>query len=229
MASDMEYPREQVHPVPEERPGAVYGYGPYPLLAIRSIIGGIFLGLASVVHGISGGILLVAAGIYPYFIQSVADATTLKLDRRAMLVLGTVLGCAGLSAVLLGGLAQAVAAEMRWAVYSLELGIVVGGTFLMYSMVRPLSASTVIAAVVGAAVAIALHRVQAADAHHTADPSVVLLIAGGFLAAVAIVLPAVNGGYLLGLLGVHEPIQKAIAGLRGDAFSAAETAQVLLP
>ncbi len=228
--SGMEHPREMKHPVPEERPGAVYGYGPYPLLALRSAVGGIFLGLATVVHGIGGGIMLVAAGIYPYLIQSVADVTTLKLDRRALLVLSVVFGAAGLSIVLLGGLAQNAAAEIRWAVYSLDIGLILGGLFLNYSMLRPPTPASAIAAIAGFAIAIGLHVVQSGDAHRTAEPTFALFAAGGFLAAVAVILPTVSGGYLLGLLGVHEPVRDAISALRGDgALTAGAAFGTLLP
>ncbi len=226
----MEHPREQVHPVPEERPGAVHGYGPYPLLAIRSVVGGIFLGLAAVVHGLGGGIMLVAAGIYPYLVQSVADVTTLKLDRRAFLVLGLVFGCAGISIVTLGGLAQAAAAEIRWAVYALDVGIVLGGLFLNYAMIRPPTAATIVAAIAGIAMSVGLHHAQSIDAHRAVEPTFVLLLAAGFLAAAAVILPAIRGGHLLDLLGVHEPVREAVAALRGDgALAIGEALSTLVP
>jgi putative membrane protein len=228
--SRMEHPREQVHPVPEERPGAVYGYGPYPLLAIRSVVGGIFLGLGTVVHGLGGGIMLVAAGIYPYLVQSVADVTRLRLDRRALLVLSLVFGCAGISIVVLGGFAQAVAAEMRWAVYSLDIGILLGGLFLNYSMLRPPNLASGLAFIVGVGITIGLHRAQLGEPRAPVDPSFALLVAGGFFAATAVVLPMVSGGYLLGLIGAHDAVRDAVAALRGDgALAIGDALATLLP
>ena len=63
---------------------------PVVLLALRSGVGGLLMGLANLVPGISGGTMLLAAGIYPRFIQAVADVTTLKLRRTSLLILGVV-------------------------------------------------------------------------------------------------------------------------------------------
>ena len=41
-----------------------------PLLVTRSLFGGLLMGLANLVPGISGGTMLLAAGIYPAFILS---------------------------------------------------------------------------------------------------------------------------------------------------------------
>ena len=40
------------------------------LLVTRSLFGGLLMGLANLVPGISGGTMLLAAGIYPAFIDS---------------------------------------------------------------------------------------------------------------------------------------------------------------
>ncbi len=46
---------------------------PLPLLGIRGAIGGVLMGLANLVPGISGGTMLLAAGVYPGFISSIAS------------------------------------------------------------------------------------------------------------------------------------------------------------
>ena len=46
------------------------------------------MGLANLVPGISGGTMLLAAGIYPRFIRAIAELSTLKFRRASMLVLG---------------------------------------------------------------------------------------------------------------------------------------------
>ena len=40
------------------------------------------MGLANLVPGISGGTMLLAAGVYPTFIESIARVTTLRLQAR---------------------------------------------------------------------------------------------------------------------------------------------------
>ncbi len=208
-----EYAREQTHPVPEERPGAVYGYGPYPLLALRSTVGGILMGLA-LVHGISGGTLLVAAGIYPYFVTSVADVTAFKGNGRALVILGTVFASALLSVLLLGGLAGAVEVQYRFATYALFVGLILGGIPVVWGMIRPATPSAWAAMVVGVGLTVALAEAQSGEPQAIASsPSTALLVLGGFLGAAAIVMPGVSGTHLLRLLGIHRPVADALAAL----------------
>ena len=44
-----------------------------PTWGLRCVMGGVLMGLANLVPGISGGTMLLAAGIYPRFIQALAD------------------------------------------------------------------------------------------------------------------------------------------------------------
>ena len=53
-----------------------------PLLLGRCVIGGILMGLANLVPGISGGTMLLAAGVYPTFVESVAELDTVDLRLR---------------------------------------------------------------------------------------------------------------------------------------------------
>ena len=50
-------------------PGSVAG---------RSLFGGVLMGLANLVPGISGGTMLLAAGIYPKFIEAIAEVTRFR-------------------------------------------------------------------------------------------------------------------------------------------------------
>ena len=60
------------------------------VFAIRAVIGGILMGLANLVPGISGGTMLLAVGIYPQFINGVAEVSTFKFRRKTLLLLGCV-------------------------------------------------------------------------------------------------------------------------------------------
>ena len=67
------------------------------------------MGLANLVPGISGGTMLLAAGVYPTFIASIAKVTTLKIEVRSLLTLGTIAVCALLAILLLAGTMLALA------------------------------------------------------------------------------------------------------------------------
>ena len=51
-------------------------------LALRGSLGGVLMGLANLVPGISGGTMLLATGVYPAFISGIAEVTTLRFRTR---------------------------------------------------------------------------------------------------------------------------------------------------
>ena len=63
---------------------------PIRILALRSVLGGVLMGLANLVPGISGGTMLLAAGVYPGFIAGIAEVTTLRFRLPSLLLLGTI-------------------------------------------------------------------------------------------------------------------------------------------
>ncbi|MDJ0766967.1 MAG: DUF368 domain-containing protein, partial [Myxococcota bacterium] len=95
---------------------------PMPLLTIRSTIGGVLMGLANLVPGISGGTMLLAAGIYPNFIESIAQVTTFKFRMRSLVTLGCVVVSAAVAIVLLAGTIKELVVDQRWIMYSVFIG-----------------------------------------------------------------------------------------------------------
>ena len=90
-----------------------------PKWGLRCLLGGALMGLANLVPGISGGTMLLAAGIYPRFIQALADLSGLRLRKSSFIVLSLV-GVAAAAAILLGaGPVKDAVVEHRWAMYSL--------------------------------------------------------------------------------------------------------------
>ena len=73
------------------------------LLGIRGAIGGTLMGLANLVPGISGGTMLLAAGVYPAFIAAIAEVTTFRFRTRSVILLAAVVASAALAILLLAG------------------------------------------------------------------------------------------------------------------------------
>lgn len=182
---------------------------PTATLLTRGGVGGVLMGLANLVPGISGGTMLLAAGIYPHFIRAVADVTTLKLRRRSLLVLGTVVGAALLAIVLLAGAVKDFVVEQRWIAYSLFIGLTLGGVPVIWRLMRkPLALGTWLAALVGFGGMAALGLSQAAG-HGGAgaeQAGFLMMFLAGVVGASAMILPGVSGGYLLLVLGVYVAI-----------------------
>lgn len=188
-----------------------------PVFIGRLAIGGILMGLANLVPGISGGTMLLAAGVYPAFVESVAAATTLARRLRPWLVLA----CVGVPAVvaigLLAGTVRDGVLEHRWVAYSLFIGLTLGGAPTLWAMLRPIPPRAVVATILAFVGMVALALMQETQPAATdGGGGLGGLFLAGFAGAAAMVLPGVSGGYLLLVLGQYVAVLDAI-----DAFKIA--------
>ena len=201
---------------------------------VRCGLGGVLMGLANLVPGISGGTMLVACGIYTLFIEAVSDLTRLRFSRRALLVLGCVVLGAGIA---IGGLAGAIHFALvhhRWVMFSLFIGLTLGGVPILLAMARPVKRDTWAGIIAGAAVMAALVVLQEIGGQGGGLTGPVGLVIGGAVAASAMILPGVSGAFLLLLLGLYEPIISAIkdsvADLKGgDIAGLLDQMAVVIP
>ncbi|MCS5638149.1 MAG: DUF368 domain-containing protein, partial [Myxococcota bacterium] len=182
------------------------------VLAARSTVGGILMGLANLVPGISGGTMLLAAGVYPNFISAIAELTTLKFKARSMLVIALIAGSAAVAILLLAGSMKSLVVEQRWAMYSLFIGLTLGGVPLVWRLARPGTPALWCgaAAAFGVMALMALGEARPGGGEANAG----LLLLSGVAGASAMILPGISGGYLLLLLGQYVPILGAIDGLK---------------
>jgi putative membrane protein len=193
--------------------------GPLALLALRGAVGGTLMGLANLVPGISGGTMLLAAGVYPGFISAIAEITTLRFRRRSLVLLAAIAGAAALGILLLAGSVRTLVIENRWAMYSLFIGLTLGGVPLIWRMARP--ASPALWAGCGIAFAAMCAMAFGGSSGDGEAQGGLLMFLAGLAAASAMILPGVSGGYLLLLLGQYENILGTVdqlkRGLLGDA------------
>ncbi|MCZ6754410.1 MAG: DUF368 domain-containing protein [Gemmatimonadetes bacterium] len=187
---------------------------------IRAGVGGVLMGLANLVPGISGGTMLLAAGIYTDFVEAVADITTLKFRRSAIVLVATVVGAAGVAILLLAGAVAALVRDHRWVMYSLFIGLTLGGAPLVWRLAKPVTGPVYAGAVGGFVVMLLM--VAGLDAPSGAEGgNYLFLTLAGVVGASAMILPGISGGYLLLLLGQYETVLGAVDqirdGLLGDS------------
>lgn len=197
-------------------------------LAVRGGIGGVLMGLANLVPGISGGTMLLAAGVYPRFIEAIGEVTTLKFKRASLVVLGSIV-CAALASIfILAGTIKTLVIDHRWIMYSVFIGLTLGGVPIVWRLITQPAADelpqhdthstattglnaawigTAIGFVGMALLAIAQSTGAAGD---TERDSFMFLLLAGIAAASAMILPGVSGSYLLLVLGVYLPILAGI-------------------
>ncbi len=182
------------------------------------------MGLANLVPGISGGTMLLAAGVYPAFISGIAEITTFRFRVRSLVLLGSIVATAALAILLFAGSVKTVVEDHRWATYSLFIGLTLGGVPLVWRMARPASLGMGLGALSAFGVMLAMSLARTPGTGD--EPSSALLVfVSGVAASSAMILPGVSGGYLLLLLGQYEPILGTIdllkRGLLGGSGSGA--------
>lgn len=199
-----------------------------PSVFVRGLIGGVLMGLANLVPGISGGTMLLAAGIYPLFITAIADVTTLKFRPASIAVLAAVVLSAGMAILFLAGVVKGLVVDHRWIMYSLFIGLTLGGLPLVWRMAKPVKASTWIGAVAGfiAMALLALAQQKGITGATSGSAAMVMLFLAGVSGAAAMILPGVSGGYLLLVLGQYVPILSAVDTFK-EALKASDWAAVM--
>ena len=214
-----------------------------PALAVRGGIGGVLMGLANLVPGISGGTMLLAAGVYPRFIEAIGEVTTLKFKRASIVVLGSVVLAAAAAVFLLAGTVKDLVIDHRWIMYAIFIGLTLGGVPVVWRLIKhPMrdefpehdpakSGDTGMSSVwIGFAIgfigmaALALFQSAGTSGDVHRDGFVFLLLAG-IAGASAMILPGVSGGYLLLVLGVYVPILAGVDAFK-EALKAKDTALI---
>lgn len=191
---------------------------------MRGAVGGVLMGLANLVPGISGGTMLLAAGVYPRFVRAVAEVSTLRFVRSSVVVLTTVVAAALIAVLLFAGAIKELVVHHRWVMYSLFIGLTLGGVPVVWRMVRPPTRAMWIGALLGlgAMTVLAILQQSGAPTAGLAAGNTLMLLIAGVAGASAMILPGVSGGYLLLVLGQYIPILSAI-----DAFKLALEARDL--
>lgn len=167
----------------------------------RSLSGGFLMGLANLVPGVSGGTLILALGLYDRFIGAVADVTRLKLSRNSILFLGLVMVGAAVAILSMSGLAVSLIASHRWIMYSLFIGLALGGVPELLPLCRPLGVKSIACTAAGLGLMLFLaFGVSTTSIPHT----IPVLMVVGALAASSMILPGISGSYILLILGMYD-------------------------
>jgi len=207
-----------------------------PGFLARASAGGVLMGLANLVPGISGGTMLVASGVYTRFIDSISDVTRFRLRPTPIITLATI---ALSAAVAIGGLAGVISdalAGFRWGMYSLFIGLTLGGVPIMLKLIRPMTTAAYTGLAAGITAMLALVALQAATGAGSSASATnpVMLTLAGAAGASAMILPGVSGAYLLLLLGQYENVINGVkdfvsAAKDADLEAATATLSVLVP
>ncbi len=191
----------------------------------RILGGGLLMGLANLVPGVSGGTMILAVGLYERFIGALADLSRLRFRRDSVVFLGLIAAGALVALVGLSGSAVVLVREQRWIMYSLFIGMTLGGAPQLVRAAGAPKASVVAAFFLAFAAMAAL----AWGLSHVQIPATTLVFfAMGVVAAASMILPGISGSYMLLIFGMYDVV---IGSLSARALEADPSAclAVLVP
>lgn len=207
-----------------------------PIPWLRGVIGGILMGLANLVPGVSGGTMILIIGLYDALISAIADVTRLRFTLHNVVLIGIVAGTAGLAIVLLAGPLRNLVVLQPTAMYALFIGMTLGGAPLLWRMMSPPKPASMLAVAVGFLILVGVAVSSTSHSRLTKEDKariqelvrrgefpiksdIPLDLAAGVLGMSAMVLPGISGAYMLLLLGRYEAILGAVAAMKDYALS----------
>ncbi|CAM4287308.1 DUF368 domain-containing protein [Zobellia nedashkovskayae] len=182
---------------------------------------GMAMGAADVVPGVSGGTIAFISGIYEELISSINNvdislfkefkenglkAAWTKLNGNFLLALFVGIGISVLS---LAKLVSWLLENKPILIWSFFFGLVIASILLVGKEVQKWEAKTLIALVLGAAIA---YYITTLPPSESAD-SLPYLFLSGALAICAMILPGISGAFILVLLGSYKTIIDAVHNL----------------
>ena len=177
----------------------------------RCAVAGVLAGLASLVPGVSGGTMILAAGVYPELVEAVAELTSGRVRRAPLTRLAVTVGTALLAVFGVAGAARD--AFIAWPVvfFALFLGLTLGGAPLLWRMASPPGRFFGAGAVAGALAVVIPIALATGGGPETPElaASAPAFFAAGAVAAFAMVLPGISGSTLLLLMGMYLPFLNA--------------------
>jgi putative membrane protein len=195
-------------PVATPPEAATTPQGDERIYPIRSLIGGVLMGFANILPGISGGAMLLLIGVYQRFIQAVADISTLRIKLKSIVFLGLIATGAFAAILFSAGPIKAAILEHRWQLFSLFIGLRLGAIPLVMRWAKPFDGKVWagIAAGLVITVALALTQYTGSGGGASGASTPVTRFGAGLAGASATILPGMDGSYFLLLMGEYVPI-----------------------
>jgi putative membrane protein len=181
---------------------------------LQGVIQGIFIGVANIIPGVSGGTLMVSMGIYDTLIHAVTHILK-QFKKSILLLLPYLLGMAAGIA----GLAFAVTFLLENAPLPTNacfIGLILGGIPLIIKKgeIRKGGIRGMVIFIIFFAIVVLLevfgHQESGPRVLTTGFAHILLLIGLGAIASATMIIPGVSGSMILMLLGYYHPVVAAV-------------------
>ncbi len=188
---------------------------------------GLFMGIADIIPGVSGGTIALITGIYERLIKAINDVNELiikqvfkkkiskacknilKLDFGFLIPLALGIAIAMLS---LSHLMDYLLHEQTALTYAFFFGLILASAIFVYKHAGKNHWKNLIFGMAGLVLSFWIAGLSTVNASH----SVIILFLSGAIAICAMILPGISGAFILVLLGQYEFIIGAIKNLMLD-------------
>ena len=144
------------------------------------------------------------------------------------MILASVVIAAGLAILLLAGVLKDLVVDHRWVMYSLFIGLTLGGIPIVWKLAKPASPGLIISGCIAFLAMVGLAYLQANGVVGGGGSNFLMLFIAGLAGASAMILPGLSGGYLLLLLGQYVPILSGINQFK-EALKARDISAAMEP
>ncbi len=195
---------------------------PPPGTVLRTLMVGFLMGTAELVPGISGGTVALVSGLYDRLVHDIQRFTSIRgccrggplnirqlwqaFDLSFLTLLFAAMGSA--LVLLARGMAYLLEAQpiLTWAFF---FGLILASVWVITNSLRPLKVKLLLAIGAGILVGFMLSRIPPL----ATNISPLLLFLGGCISVCAWILPGLSGSYVLLILGLYQPLIRALGEL----------------
>ncbi|OFZ27970.1 MAG: hypothetical protein A2381_08220 [Bdellovibrionales bacterium RIFOXYB1_FULL_37_110] len=185
----------------------IFEKGEKDLSLVKVTIAGIFMGMANLVPGISGGTMVLAMGLYEEFIESLSNISRFKFTKKNVLFFINLFAVSFLTIFALAGIVQFLMENYLSAMLSLFIGLTLGGAPTLKNGIGKFDIKNGFAVLIGILImAIVSFGLKPGGQ----NPNLLLYAIGGFVGSSAMILPGISGSYLLLVMGLYLPVIAAL-------------------
>ena len=191
------------------------------------------MGLANLVPGISGGTMLLAAGVYRSLIDAVGQLCRLNITKRSLAPVVCIAIPAAVTIFSLAGAVTDLVQNHRPLAYATFIGLTLGGVPLLLRQLPKWTAGAKRGVLFGVMAMAGLALLESVGGFASTSGWVMAALAGT-LGGASMILPGLSGGFVLLLLGQYVVILSAIDGFKdgikiGSLDALMSPLQTLLP
>jgi putative membrane protein len=180
---------------------------------------GMFMGMADIVPGVSGGTIALITGIYERLILAinaikpssirqlmVEKNKTKRLEKMDSFFLAAVLLGIAFGFLMLSGVIKLFLEQQPSNTYAFFFGLILASAGFVYRYVGKISSKTLITGIIGFVFAFLFVGLSTLQSSH----SLPVIFFSGFIAICAMMLPGISGAFILLFLGQYEFMLNAL-------------------